>query len=122
MLHSGGWKRLEQQSVTREVFINAAASVFGCSVDRIIGTHALSHIYGQGFRNNAIPGYADVEQIAKDDLEPSLKNATHDSTKGEYHKGKHAWKLLQMIHPNKVRTASRQCDRLFDTLSAKLQN
>ena len=87
----------------------------------IADIEALSQFYGQGFRNNAIPGYADVEQIAKDDLEPLLKNATQDSAKGEYHKGRHAWKLLQIIHPNKVRTASRHCDRLFDTISAKLQ-
>lgn len=83
---------------------------------------ALSQFYGQGFRSNAIPGYADVEQIAKNDLEPALMNATHDSTKGEYHKGRHAWKLLQIIDPNKVRRASRHCKRLFDTLTAKLQN
>ena len=83
---------------------------------------ALSQFYGQGFRSNAIPGYADVEQIAKDDLEPCLKNATHDTAKGEYHKGRHAWKLLKIIDPNKVRRASRHCKRLFDTLTAKLQN
>lgn len=82
---------------------------------------ALSHFYGQGFCGNAFPGYEDVERIAKDDLEPCLKSATQHTTKGEYHKGKHAWKLLKIIDPNKVRRASRHCKRLFDTLSGKMQ-
>ncbi|MGO8819260.1 MAG: DUF4276 family protein [Terriglobia bacterium] len=88
----------------------------------VADTKALSQFYGQGFRSAAIPGYADVEQIAKDDLEPCLKNATHDTAKGEYHKGRHAWKLLKIIDPNKVRKASRNCNRLFHTLTTKLQN
>jgi len=87
----------------------------------IADTEALSRFYRQGFRSNAIPGYPDVEQIAKDDLEPCLKNATHDTTKGEYHKGRHAWKLLKIIDPNKVQRASRHCKRLFDTLTSKMQ-
>lgn len=65
VLHSGGWKRLEQQSVTREVFINAAASVFGCSVDRIIDYYGMVENVGvvypdcaQG--NKHVPAFADV--------------------------------------------------------------
>jgi hypothetical protein len=88
----------------------------------VADTEALSRFYGQGFRGNAIPGNPDVEQIAKDELEPSLKRATHDTTKGEYHKGRHAWKLLKIIDPKKVRSASHHCQRLFGTLSRIMQN
>jgi len=65
VLHSGGWKRLEQQSVTREVFINGAASVFGCSVDRIIDYYGMVENVGvvypdceQG--NKHVPAFAEV--------------------------------------------------------------
>ncbi len=87
----------------------------------VADTEALSQFYGQGFRANAIPENPDVEQIAKDDLEPSLKNATRNTKKGEYHKAKHAWKLLETINPSKVRRASRYCERLFATLTGKME-
>jgi len=81
---------------------------------------ALSQFYGHGFQDNAIPRNPDVEQIPKDDLEPSLKHASRNTTKGEYHKGRHAWKLLQIIDPDKVRRAARHCERLFSTLAEKI--
>jgi len=87
----------------------------------IADIEALSQFYGQGFRANAIPRNPDVEQIPKGDLEPSLKNATRDTKKREYQKGRHAWKLLQLISPTTVRTASRHCARLFSTLTRKMQ-
>jgi hypothetical protein len=87
----------------------------------IADVEALSQFYGQGFRASAIPRNPDVEQIAKDDLEPCLKNATRDTTKGEYHKTKHAWKILQSIDPDKVRRAARHCERLFATLTSKIE-
>jgi hypothetical protein len=88
----------------------------------VADVEALSHYYGQGFRDSAFPGYPDVEQIAKDALEPCLKNATRETRKGEYHKGKHASQLLKIINPNKVRHASGHCNRLFDTLTSKMQS
>jgi hypothetical protein len=87
----------------------------------VADTDALSRFYREGFRRNAIPGNADVEQIAKDDLEPCLKNATRETTKGVYHKGRHAWQLLKIIDPSRVRRASRHCQRLFDTLTSMMQ-
>ena len=88
----------------------------------IADTEALSKFYGQGFRANAIRGNPDVEQIAKADLETSLKQATRDTQKGEYHKIKHAWKLLQIIEASKVRKASRQCERFFATVRRKMDD
>ncbi len=59
-----------------------------------------------------------METIDKDSLEPSLKAATRNTTKGEYHKIKHASKLLELLDVDKVRQASPYCDRLFTTLTA----
>ncbi|WP_414567617.1 DUF4276 family protein [Nostoc sp. CCY 9925] len=80
----------------------------------------LKTFYGQGFKENAISKNANVESIDKDSLEPSLKAATRSTTKGEYHKIKHASKLLELLDVDKVRQASPYCDRLFTTLTAKM--
>jgi phenylacetate-coenzyme A ligase PaaK-like adenylate-forming protein len=41
VLHSGGWKRLQRETVTREVFRGGVASVFGCSPDRVIDFYGM---------------------------------------------------------------------------------
>jgi hypothetical protein len=86
----------------------------------------LKKFYGQGFKENAISKNSNVETIDKDSLEPSLKAATRSTTKGEYHKIKHASKLLELLDVGKVRQASPYCvhrrcwrsHRLFTTLTA----
>jgi hypothetical protein len=71
VLHSGGWKRLEQQAVTREVFIEGVSSLFGCSADRIVDYYGMVENVGviypdcpQG--NKHVPNFADV--IVRDPL------------------------------------------------------
>ena len=82
---------------------------------------ALAAFYGAGFYRNSIPSRANVEQIPKADLEPSLKAATRNTqTKGEYRKIHHASKLLALIDPTTVRRASGYCDRMFTVLAAKM--
>ena len=80
----------------------------------------LKKFYGQGFKENAIPKNANVETIAKDNLEPTLKTATGRTTKGEYHKIKHASELLESLDVTQVRQASPYCDRLFNTLKSRI--
>lgn len=41
VLHSGGWKRLEREAVTKDVFIEGVASVLGCSPDRVIDFYGM---------------------------------------------------------------------------------
>ena len=77
--------------------------------------------YGPEFRRNSIPRNPDVEQIAKVQLETSLRDASRGTQKGEYHKAHHAWKLLGLIDATIVRNSSRHCERLFTTLQAKMQ-
>lgn len=77
----------------------------------------LRKFYGQGFRENSIPKNTNVEKIDKDSLEPSLKEATRKTSKGEYQKRQHASKLLELLDVTKVREAAPKCDRLFITLA-----
>ena len=81
---------------------------------------ALVQYYDQGFNCKAIPGNPNVEEIEKTDLEKSLKEATKNTRKGEYHKTRHAAHLLGMVDVSMVRRAAPYCDRLFRTLQAKI--
>jgi hypothetical protein len=71
VLHSGGWKRLEQQAVTRDVFIDGVAALFGCGPDRIVDYYGMVENVGviypdcdQG--NKHVPNFAEV--IVRDPL------------------------------------------------------
>ncbi len=81
----------------------------------------LKNFYGQGFKENTIPKNANVETIAKNNLEPTLKTATRGTTKGEYHKINHAYQLLERIDVDKACQASPYCDRLFNTLKSRIR-
>ena len=82
---------------------------------------ALLQFYGQGFNSNPIPGGQTVENMAKELLSRALKEATRNTSKGEYHKVRHAYKLLELIDPTTVRHASQYCDRLFTTVVEKME-
>ncbi|MBD6614359.1 DUF4276 family protein [Komarekiella sp. 'clone 1'] len=86
----------------------------------IADIETLTKYYGQGFRENVIPKNSNVENIDKDKLFDSLQKATCNTSKGEYHKINHAFKLLALLDVAKVRQASPYCDRLFTTLAAKM--
>ena len=46
ILHSGGWKRLQDQAVEKTVFNQQLANVFGCSPDRIIDFYGMVETVG----------------------------------------------------------------------------
>lgn len=79
---------------------------------------ALTAYYGQDFGAKALPGRKNVEDIAKSDIERSLKEATKRTQKGEYHKIRHGSELLTKIDPGKVRKRAPYCDRLLATLAS----
>ena len=54
----------------------------------------LREFYGQGFREKALPSSASIERVPKKDVEEGLKNATRDTRKGAYSKGKHSFAIL----------------------------
>ena len=65
LLHSGGWKRLEREAVTKDAFIDGVASVFGCSPDRVIDFYGMVEnvgvIYPDCERGNKhVPAFAEV--------------------------------------------------------------
>jgi hypothetical protein len=65
VLHSGGWKRLEQQAVTRDVFTRGVASIFGCSPDRIIDYYGMVENVGVIYPdcdhgNKHVPCFAEI--------------------------------------------------------------
>ena len=65
VLHSGGWKRLEREAVTKEVFIEGVASVFGCSSNRVIDFYGMVENVGVVYPdcergNKHVPAFAEV--------------------------------------------------------------
>lgn len=81
---------------------------------------ALEHFYGQGFRRNALKPNPKVEEIPKDDVLDSIKEAVRKTKKERYHKTQHAPRILESLDPTKVRKAAPNCDRLFRELLAKI--
>ncbi|SPE18250.1 Acyl-protein synthetase, LuxE (fragment) [Candidatus Sulfotelmatomonas gaucii] len=71
ILHSGGWKRLQDQAVEKSVFNQQLARVVGCSPDRIIDFYGMVESVGVIFPdcpegNKHSPIFADV--IVRDPL------------------------------------------------------
>ena len=79
---------------------------------------ALGAYYGQGFRAGSLPQNPNVEQVAKDDVLNRLEQATRDTNKGRYNKGKHSFDLLERLVPSKVTNASPYAKRFIDALTA----
>jgi hypothetical protein len=80
----------------------------------------LNRFYGKGFKESAIPKNPNVELIDKKTLLSALKDATRNTSKGEYHKTRHGLKILELLEVSKVRNAAPHCDRLFKTLIEKM--
>ena len=80
---------------------------------------SLGAYFGKDFRAAALPKQHNVEAIAKDDLEPALKQATRSCSKGKgtYRKGRHSFDLLGCLDPSKVMASSCHARRLIDMLS-----
>jgi hypothetical protein len=81
---------------------------------------SLKRFYGQHFRESALPANPDIEQIPKQDVLDKLKAATKKCKDGAYHKTAHAPRLLEVIDPERVKKASRQCARFFEVVLKRL--
>jgi len=71
LLHSGGWKRLQEQAVTREAFAAGVSAVFGCAESRVLDFYGMVENVGviypdcdQGHKH--VPAFAYV--IVRDPL------------------------------------------------------
>jgi hypothetical protein len=80
----------------------------------------LSDYYGEGFLSNAIGNTADVERVPKAEVLDRLRRATTKTSKGEYHKVKHAPYLLEKLDSNQVQTRAEHCRQLFEAVMARL--
>jgi hypothetical protein len=77
---------------------------------------ALTDYYGQGFLAGSLPGQPNIELIPKQDVFSALQHASRKTQKGEYHKTRHGFDLLERIDPKRVRAASHHADRLLVVL------
>ena len=75
--------------------------------------NALADFYGQGFLRKALPQQPNIEEIARQDVLKKLRHASKPTQKGEYHKTRHGFELLELIEPGLVRAASHHADSLF---------
>jgi len=71
VLHSGGWKRLQEQAVTCTAFDEEVASAFGCPVNRIVDYYGMVENVGViypdcEYGNKHVPAFAEV--IVRDPL------------------------------------------------------
>ena len=71
VLHSGGWKRLQEQAVTKDAFSREVAAAFGCAPERVIDYYGMVENVGVvypdcEFGNKHVPAFAEV--IVRDPL------------------------------------------------------
>lgn len=81
---------------------------------------ALNKFYNGGFKADYLYKRLEnqsLEKVSKYNLSKWLTSATNKTSKGKYHKTRHAPKLLEILDVDKVRRASPSCDRLFITLT-----
>lgn len=85
-------------------------------------TSALEGFFKQGFKATALPAASrPLEALDKGLIYRSLAQATGDcKTKAPYGKGEHSFKLLALIDPAKVFSASPWAQRFIETLRVRM--
>lgn len=84
---------------------------------------ALKSFFKQGFQENPLPSVTNaVESVSKQQVYQSLTNASRNcKTKARYGKGEHSFKILALIDPMKVGTASPWAKRFLAELKKKME-
>jgi hypothetical protein len=77
---------------------------------------ALKTYYGAQFRPNRLPANERIEAIPKRDVMRGLAGATKDTGKGQYHKTRHGFAILESIDPAMVRSHSGHAKEFLDFL------
>jgi len=80
-------------------------------------TDALEKFFGDGFDKKKLPQNQNREVIDKKILYDRLKKSTKNSSKGEYGKGKHSFKILSLLDVNKVKKHGRYAEEFFEHLN-----
>lgn len=73
-----------------------------------------------GLSSNSMQRTADVERLSKRDVQRRLKQVTRRTSKGEYHKVKHAPYLLQRLDAQRVQACAEHCRELFNRLATRM--
>jgi len=65
LLHSGGWKKLQNQSVSKETFANTVSEVLGCPSSHVLDFYGMAEQLGTVFvdcsaGNKHAPAFADI--------------------------------------------------------------
>lgn len=84
----------------------------------------LKEFFGDGFKEKDLPApvrLKDIEAISKPEIYSALEKATKGcTTKGQYGKGAHSFKLLGLIDPQKVAQASAQAQQFLHALKQRM--
>lgn len=83
---------------------------------------ALMRYYGADLLVNALPQTTDLETVAKVDIARALAHATERTSKGRYHKIRHATDLLKQVSPQTVQARCPSCRRMFATVSGLIES
>jgi hypothetical protein len=86
----------------------------------IADQEALRNYYGPSYIVKQIFRNAQIERIDRHELARALEEATRRTQKGAYHKIRHAADLLARLDVAKVRRAAPHCERLFTSLTSKM--
>ena len=84
-------------------------------------TSALKEFYGSGYQEKKCPSSDKIEAITKEQVHSRLKNATDNCSPGKYNKGKHSFKILELLKPELVCKASPWAQRLIEELKQHAQ-
>ncbi len=133
--HSRAWNVLlldsDEALVRSSTSLSRKKGLKGCDPDSIFwmveimeswflaDPEALERHYKGGFKTKAVKGNREVEKIPKADVLRRLENATRRTKAGKYQKN-HAFKVLELINPARVRNAAPNCDRMFSVILGKL--
>jgi hypothetical protein len=82
---------------------------------------SMAGYYGRGFRVRDLPQDVNVERVSPKDIQIALVGATRGTSKGTYHKTKHAPEILSRLNPDEVRRKAHHFDRLVQILEARLR-
>ena len=83
---------------------------------------ALSTYYGQNFNGNVLPRAVNLELVPKAVVAQALKLATERTTKGRYHKIRHASELLKRIDVERVKARCPHCAQLFRVIGQMIDS
>jgi len=111
-----GWKKHDNMS-ENNIFLMVVAMESWFLAD----TDALEKFFGDGFDKKKLPQNQNFEVIDKNTLYDGLKKSTKNSSKGEYCKGEHSFKILSLLDANKVKKHGSYSKEFFEHLNKILK-